>query len=120
MDPDSVAANSTAADLDAYFPGHLERPSTSVRTELLHQRTRDIVESFTHDGVISTFQPVDLVQQRRDKLRQLKHISRLEHDLLQKNGQSEELREEIQELKVSCGGGDSALRPSMTDKYERS
>ena len=70
-----------------------------VRGELLYKRTQDIPD-WKELNFVSTFQSHQQVLDRKEKLRTLKQISRMEQELLAKNKESEEIQEEVQELKV--------------------
>ena len=76
------------------------------------QRKEEIFQKYSHDNVLSTFQSSKQVLDRKAKLRLLKQIAQLEHQLLRKNDESDTIRAEIQELKVGdVSESDTSVTP---------
>jgi hypothetical protein len=86
-------------EVDELFPG-FRPPPTAQRETQSAERKQEILEKYSHDNVVSTFQSSKQVADRKAKLRLLKQMALLENTLLRKSEESDAIREEIQELKV--------------------
>jgi hypothetical protein len=83
-----------------FFPGHSSTTSVAPPVDEQQKRKQEVISKYFHDNVVSTFQSTAETQQRKERLRMLKHIGILERKVLVRNQESQLLQDQITDLKV--------------------